>query len=263
MSNEELATLIQQGHEELLPELWNNVVGFIENMAKRRYSTMSIEFGTIVEAEDFAQSGYIALVEAVKYYKPDSEYKFLTYLSKCLKTAFAEVGGYRTRKKDPLKYAVSLDEPILDDENETTRLDFLADPEDQYEDADEKIWLEELRQALDRAVSELPPKQRETLFRRYALGQTQKEIGLSAGVSNDAIRQTEMAAYRALKHKARINGLEKFVDEKKIDDLTPFFTNIGVKSFNTNHTSAVEYLAIKREELAKKFIKDLELEYLI
>lgn len=263
MSNEELATLIQQGHEELYPELWNNVVDFIQNMAKRRYSVMSIEFGTIVEAEDLAQSGYIALVEAVKHYKPDSEYKFLTYLSKCLKSAFAEVGGYRTRKKDPLKYAVSLDEPILDDENETTRLDFIADPGDQYEDADEKIWLEELRQALDRAVSELPPKQRETLFRRYALGQTQKEIGLSAGVSRDAIRQTEMAAYRELKNKARKNGLKQFVDEKKIDDLTPFFMSIGIKSFNTNHTSVVEYLTIKREELAKRFIKDLELDYLI
>lgn len=249
MTNEELAIRIQQGEEYLYSELWNNVVGFIQLMAKHRYSAMRNDYGTIIEAEDFAQSGYIALVEAVKYYKPDGEYKFLAYLSNCLKNAFAEVGGYRKRKKDPIMCAVSLDEPILDDENETTRLDFLADPEDPYLDADEKIWLEELRRALDHAVSELPAKQRETLFRRYALGQTRKEIGLSAGVSHDAIRQTEIAAYRELKKKARKNGLEKFVDEH-----TSFYSHIGVNSFNTNHTSVVEYLTIKREDLERTWL---------
>lgn len=249
MTNEELATRIQQGEKELLPELWNNVVSFVQLMAKRRYSAMSNDYGTIIEAEDFAQSGYIALMEAVKYYKPDGEYKFLTYLSKCLKKSFAEVGGYRKRKKDPLMCAVSLDEPILDDENETTRLDFIADPADQYEDADKKIWLEELRRALDSAVSELTPRQSEALFRRYALNQTWKQIGEYAGISGNAVREIERNAYLQLRKNAKKNGLEEF-----LDDNISFYTNVGVKTYNSTRTSAVERIAIKREDLARTWL---------
>ena len=244
MTNEELAELIQQGHEELYPQLWENVSGLITVLAYRYYLGSPDIQGNIVEPQDFAQSGFFALLEAVRYYEPSGEYKFTTYLSKCLKTAFAETAGWRTSKIDALDNALSLDVPISDD-GEETFLDFLPDTRDDIQDADEKVWLEELRQSLDKAVAALGPKYSETIYRRYVREETLKQISEDAGVTPEMVRQWERSRY----HKLRGNSdLRRF-----LDDCTNFYARVGKKSFNTTRTSAVELIAIKREALEQRF----------
>lgn len=243
-TNEELAELIQKGHTELYPELWDNVSDLINQLAWQRYSAIRKDSGSIVSNEDFAQSGYLALVEAVRYYEPGGEYKFTTYLSKCLKTAFAETGGWRTSKIDAADNAFSLDAPISDD-GEETFLDFLPDTRDDIQDADEQIWLEELRRSLDRAVAALGPKYSEVIYRRYVRRESLKAISEDAGVTQEMVRQWERSRY----HKLRGNrDLRRFMD-----DLTDFYARVGKRSFNTTRTSAVELIAIKREALEQRF----------
>lgn len=241
MSNEELARRIQAGETELLSQLWEQVRRFIYREARRRYLFTEGLGG--VEVEDLVQSGYIALVEAVGYFQPDGEYKFLTYLGKTLKAAFAEAGGYRTRKRDPLNAADSLDVPIGED-NDTTKGDMLADPVDQFADAEHKIWLEQLQEAMGKAMDALPAEWRDVLHRYYWQGQTLEEIGKATGVNKNNVWLRHGKGLRQLRRTMHRFGLDQFVEER-----TPYYARVGVDSFNATHTSAVEYAVIRRETL--------------
>ena len=244
MTNEELAVLIQQGHDELYPVLWENVSKLITVLAYRYYLGSPDIQGNILEPEDFAQSGYFALVRAVEHFDPAEECKFTTYLTKCLKTAFAETGGWRTSKTDALDKAFSLDTPISEDENKTF-LDFIPDTRDDIADADDQLWREELRQSLDKAVAALGPKISEIIFRRYVREETLKDIAEDIGVTPESVRQLERSKY----HKLRCNkDLRRFIDE-----LTDYYARVGVKAFNSMQTSAVELLTLRRESMEQRF----------
>ena len=74
-----------------------------------------------VEFGDLYNSGYLALIAAADTYNPTAGCSFIGWLSMSLKTAFAEAGGYRSRKQalDPLHRASSLNAPLGNDEDGT------------------------------------------------------------------------------------------------------------------------------------------------
>ena len=128
MTNEELVELIQRGDDGRLPQLWKQVRRFIAWRARHFYKKMKLTGKTHgCELEDLIQSGYLALVAAVRYFKPREGYKFLTYLNYTLLSAFHEAMGLRTSKRDWLDYAISLDQPVGEDGN-TSLLEMLGDP---------------------------------------------------------------------------------------------------------------------------------------
>lgn len=249
MSNEEMARRIQEGETELLPTLWEQVHRFIYREARRRYCATSRMRG--VEIDDLIQSGYIALVEAVAHFKPDVEYTFLTYLGRTLKTAFAETCGYKTSKCDPLNAADSLDAPLTDD-TDTTKGDMLADPVDQYEDAERRIWLEQLQKAMGKAMDKLPPEWRDVLRRYYWQGQTLEEISAATGIHRNNVNNRRNKGLRQLRRNISRYGLDQFVEDR-----TPYYARVGVESFNATHTSAVELAAIRREALERIYDRQL------
>ena len=244
MSNEELAARIHAGERELLPELWEQVRRFVAKMAARRY-LFSNGYGG-VEIEDLIQSGYLALCEAVAYFQPDGEYKFTSYLGNCLKTAFSEAGGYRSNRQyhDPLHSCASLDTPLGDDPDGDTLGDLQADPVDLIEDADRRIWLEQLREAVGEALDDLPPEQRDTLRRRFWDGLTPKEIGEAEGMPVQVIRTRENKALQTLRQRRRLDGFKTYIDER-----TPWYLRVGVEAFNSTGTSSVERITMIRENL--------------
>ena len=229
MSNEELAARIQAGERELLPELWEQVRRFVAKMAARRF-ILSNGYGG-VEIDDLIQAGFLAVCEAVERFEPDGEYKFLTYLDRPLRRAFSEAGGYRSRKQyhDPLHSCASLDTPLGDDPDGDTLGDLQADPVDVFEDADRRIWLEQLRDALESALDDLTPVQRETLRRRFYDGLTLKEIGEADGVSLDRVRQREKEALHVLRRRRRRYHLDEFAEERRqyVDERTPWYLHVG------------------------------------
>ena len=246
MTNEELAVAIQGGRGDLYPALWDQVYRFVAVRAWERVRATGGYGG--VEVQDLIQCGFLALVEAVRHFDPDEGWSFLTILGNCLKTAFARAGGYRTTKRDPLNGCMSLNEPLGDDTDGDTLLDMQADPRDYYLTAEERIWREELRAALEGAVAALPAEEMETLYRRFAQGQTLQDVGASVGVSPDRVKRWEyngLSRLRAGQHK---KALEQFLDE-----YTDFYTHVGVCAFQRTGQSAVERLAIRREELAAHF----------
>lgn len=245
MSNEELAARIQAGERELIPELWEQVRRFVWQQAQRRY-VLTDGYGG-VEVEDLAQSGFLAVLEAVEDFKPEGDYKFLTYLGYRLKNAFAEAGGYRKRKRDPLNNCTSLDTPLDDSQDSDTLLDLQADPANYMEDAERRIWLEQLLAALERPLADLTDEQRETLHRRYWLNQTLEGSAAASGVDKEIVIKRERTALKQIRKRKHQYGLDQFVEER-----TPYYTHVGVSAFNATHTSAVELAVLKREQLANR-----------
>lgn len=252
MTNEEMVEKIQAGERELIPELWERVRRFVAMKAAQRYALTGGAGGA--ELDDLIQSGYLALCEAVGYFVPDGEYKFLTYLSKCLYTAFLEAEGRRSEKqvRDPLHKAMSLDVPLGDDPDGDTLGDIQADTVDQIEAAERRIWLEQLREAVSAALKDLPEDQRAVLHRRYWNGHTYRELASEAGVTPVEIHKRENKALRTLRMEKYKNGLDAFEEERHrayIDERTPWYMQVGVAGFNSTGASAVERIAEIRERL--------------
>ena len=129
MTNEELCLLIQQGHDELIPELWIQCNGFISRMAGR-YVEGFEQLDESVK-EDCVQEAFFSFMDAIRLYKPQDAC-FTHYLSYHLKNAFrvACFGG-RSKKSlaDPLNHSISLDYQMKEDGEQFTLADIVAEKE--------------------------------------------------------------------------------------------------------------------------------------
>ncbi len=238
MSNEELVILIQSGRDDLLPVLWEQVERFVAMQANQWVQAWK---SRRVEFEDLYQSGFLAVVQAVQTYDPEKEVKFLTWLGHPLKTAFSAALGVRTEKQrlDPLNSASSLDAPLEHDTDDLTVGDTVSDPVDCYMEADRRIFLEQLHDALEQALDQLPEEQRATLRLRFYQGMTFKEAAETFGIPADQVRKRECEALRSLRQPGKqTDQLRAFLDER-----TPFYNAHGVHS--------VERLVLKRERICE------------
>lgn len=237
-TNEELAVMIQKGERDKLPELWDQVERFVRRQAYRRISQAGDFGGTTWE--DLYQSGYIALVAAVDSYDPSQGMAFIGWLDLALKTAFAEAGGYRSRKqsRDPLHRAGSLDAPLSNDDGDGgTLADVTPALDDPISDVEDRIYNEQLHRALSAALQRLPSDEEAVIKARYYQGLTLREIGPQAPA-------TEARALDHLRRPAISRELRQFIELR-----TPYYQRVGVNTFNGSHTSSVELAGLLRERL--------------
>lgn len=244
MTNEELVALIQAGDRARLAELWGQVERFVAMQANKRLVLSGgmggVEFGDLYDA------GYIAMVAAVETFDQDAGCSFIGWLVLALKTAFAEAGGYRSKRRNPLDTAASLDAPAGESEDGATLGDLQTDPEavQAFQDVEDGIYLDQLRTALDRALAALPERQGATLRRRYYQDQTLEEIAANEGVHKETVRQWENKGLRAIRRsKARLE-LEQFIEQR-----TPYYLRVGVQAFHSTGESATERIVFKREKM--------------
>lgn len=158
MSNEELVAVIQAGAEERMGELWEQVKGLVAWKARHIMTALDLRGSPCgVELEDLMQSGYIAMVEAVHYYTPESGAAFSMCLINRLKTVFAEATGYRTKRgqNEPLNNSFSLDKTVDDESDGTPFGEFAPDPKAAATmlSIEEKLWREQLHEALEAALA--------------------------------------------------------------------------------------------------------------
>ena len=241
MTNEELVALIQAGERDRLPELWEQVEKFVALQARRQY-LLSGGLGG-VEVEDLYQSGYIALVAAADSYDPKAGRSFISWLARAIKTAFAETGGRRSRKqaRDPLHRAGSMDAPVqAGDEDSAALGDLIPDPgaAQAFQNIEDRIYLERLHSALEKALDELPDQQGGTLRRRFYQGWSLAEIAAAEGVYGETVRQWQLKALRALR---RRRDLRQFVEVR-----TPYYRRWSAQSGERT----TEMIVLKRERLA-------------
>lgn len=252
LTNEELACRIQQGEQELIPQLWEQVVRFITVQA-HDYISLRIQNGQRCDGElgDFVDQAFFSFLDAIRLFDPDAG-SFLAILKLAIKTSFSEVAGCRraAQRLDGSNIAVSGDAKIDDGDFclFDTVQDDRADPAGQVV---ELLYLEQLRTALDRAMQQLSGGQAEILRARYYRGLTQKEIAGKLGCTSSNVGRMERSALSALYASRSENGLDQFLEEH-----TNWHLKVGIKRFRNTRTSSVEEIVFQREELVNRWMRE-------
>ena len=261
MSNEELVAAIQAGAPERMGELWEQVAGLVKWKANRMMTALSLGGNPRgVEFDDLYQSGYPAMVKAVETYDPAAG-AFSTWFGYYLKTAFAECTGCRTKKgfREPLDNALSIDKPITDETDSSLLGDFIPDKRATatMEAVEDKVWREQLCEAVDTAMLRIPEEQREVLRLRFWDNLTLEEVGQRKGFGKEYARQLENKGIRQLRQPRNACHLKPFYDFN-------FYCHSSLGAFQQTGMSIQErYLVIEEErkerEAEKRRQEDEEL----
>lgn len=249
MSNEELVAVIQSGATERVRELWEQVERLVKWKANQIMTALDLRGSPCgVEFDDLVQSGYLAMVAAVDSYRPDKG-AFTTWLIYHLKTAFAEATGYRTKsgQNEPLNNSFSLDKTIDDEADGATFGEFIPDPKATaiILSIEERLWREQLHEALEAALAELPEQSADVLRLRHYQGLSLADVGEIRGTTAERIRQMENKAIRQLRKPSIACHLRPFYD-------FDFYCGSGLGSFQRTGMSIQERYLVLEENARER-----------
>lgn len=248
MTNEELALSIQSGNTALYPQLWEQVQHLIATKAYNYYCRFEgpcTRSG--VTLDDLIQSGFFAMLDAVKAYDPESGYTFNAYLNYPLCNTWNSMTGRRQRVPDTLNQCTSLDAPVCSDGEECDLNGLIPDPT-AIEDMDRVIdhaFQGELSQALTEALEKIDEKPRHVIRSRYFEGKTLQEIGEQMGVNRSRVQQFETKGMNQLRHSRIRRSLESFREE--IISRHAWY-GTGLNAFRSNQASSPER-AVERADM--------------
>lgn len=202
MTNEQLATYIHTGgNDELIPLLWDKVKKLLYMKSESFYKLHTLSCQSHgVEVWDIKQAAYLAFLEALKGYKPESSAKFVTFISFPFKNEINKLLGLRTThtQNEPLNNSYSLEAPAAKDKDgdELTLLELIADDSSLsfIEDIERAAVCETVRGV----VAALPSPLREVIEQHYFGGLTLSEIGEQMQLSTERVRQIRRKALRQL-----------------------------------------------------------------
>lgn len=244
MSNEELVLEIQSGAADRMEELWEQVEYLVKWKANQTMNALESCPGRGVEFDDLCQTGYIAMVAAVESYDI-SACAFSTWLVFHLKSAFAEVTGYRTKKGrfEPLNNALSLDKPLNDESDSALFGDLLPDmgAAAAMEAVEECVFQKQLHEALEAALKEIPERFGNVLRMRYFQNMTLVAVGKTQGICAERVRKMEGSALKRMRKMNIVNQLRPFVD-------FDFYCGTGLGAFRNTGMSVQERYLLTKEE---------------
>lgn len=204
MTNEELCKAYQNGDTEALYPLWEQNKGVIALHMRKLYNRnreRAISMG--VEVADLEQSAYFAVMNAAKGYHEECGNKFTTYLAYHLMSVFCEALGIRTKRgwMEPIAKAQRFEELVPGSE-EITIGEIIPDESAAlaFEEAQDRVYNEELHEALEEAMQAISAQEAAILRGRYYEGQTQSQLAEAIGVSRSRINQLEKTALRDMKN---------------------------------------------------------------
>ncbi len=87
------------------------------------------------------------------------------------------------------------------------------DAEQAFEDAESRVWCEQLHNALDQCLDELETGQASAIRGTYYKNLTAAEVGESLGVSASQATQLKQSGLRKLRHGKNLRRLKEFRDE--------------------------------------------------
>lgn len=206
-TNEALAARAQAGDKEAAAQLWQQNRGLLGTWGRRLYAAYR-ERATAsgVTLEDVEQIGFPAVAAAACGYDTAQGTQFTTYLAYYFRREFFALVGLRTerQKQEPLCRACSLDGPIdAEDAEGATRAELVPDAgaAAQMENAEDKIWTEQLHAALEDSLQAIDPRLASVLRQRYFSGMTHTQLAAVMGVSKQRIQSQEQAGLRAMRRR--------------------------------------------------------------
>lgn len=242
MSNEEIALRIQTGETELMEKLWEGVEKLIRKQANRVSRALGGRFGA--EADDLYQAGYFAVVAAVDTYTADAG-SFVNWLMFHLKTAFADASGYRTVKgrRDPMRNSLSLDKPLGEEMDGAVFGNLIPDSlaAATMEAIEETLWREQLHEAMESVLGELPAEQSTVLRQRYYAQQTLADAAQNLGTTAEEVRKLEGKGLKALRHYKLAKKIRPFYD-------FDCYAGTGLGAFRNSGMSVQERYLIDQEK---------------
>lgn len=261
MSNEELVQQIQAGNQELMPELWGAVKGFVMQQAHKaacKLDALNEKMG-LDTYNDFVNTGYLATYEAAHKYDPQRGTVFLTvlgyYIKKHFNCLYAELSGWSrsTFKKvqnTGLINVDSLNRPKYGENSEDAIElgDSIADPDDQLENLIDKLFIQSLRTELDGLLDRIDTRSAAAIRLTYYCNKTKDQVAYSL---NTTASEAARLLAKGMRELRKIAVKEKSLDAY-IDEHTDYYRRVGVKAFQNTGTSAVELICIRREELRQR-----------
>ena len=196
-----------------------------------------------IDYEDLVQAARMGVCIAEQKYKPDLG-PFSTFSAFYIKKEIRSLLGIYHGKIPPVLQ--SLDEPIAED-SEVTFLDTLED--ETLPDNDEVLYLKERREGVRSAIERLPEQRRNVMWQFYIQGKGSAEIGKALGLPSSRILHI-LADGRRCMYRDKL--LRQLAGIK-----TPYYVHIGVNTFRSTHTSAVEFAFLRREEQAARILEQL------
>ena len=144
----------------------------------------------------------------------------------------------------PIHRAGSIGAPVGKD-GDTAIGELIVDPEasKDFQDTEDRLFREQLHDALEKAINELPAHQGDTLRRRFYQARSLEEIAAAEGVYGKTVRQWQMKGLRTLRKR---RDLQQFLEER-----APYYLRVGVGEFRRPGENTVERIVIRRERLAE------------
>lgn len=264
MTNEEMALAIQKGDKSLIAPLWEQLRRLIGMYIGRCFRTLQGRCaGAGVTEEDLLQTGFIALMDAVKAYDPASGYKLTAFLKYPLRNRFNTLLGLRTvkAKNDPLNNCDSLDEPLGGEDGDFTRSDVMPDENAQqaFEDAIESEWCRSLRAVEEQLIDErLTEGEAAAVRGAFFEGLKLQPIADRLGVTRERVRQLQYHGLRRLRTGDAVKKLKPFMyDEYEALGLR----GTGLSAFRNNGSAterAVETLERRRKRYSKMTPEEID-----
>lgn len=181
--NKELAIAAKSGNKESLETLFKNNQGVVVLYAKHYVSSY-------VPLADLKQASYLALLEAVKSYDPDSGWYFITYFKVWMRHFFV-----KECKNNSLCISLegSRDLALLEVSNRT-----------EDEECIKTIVLTELMNYIKKCTTSINFK---VIYEHIILRKSYAEIGRELGIGRDRVRLRELRVFKKLRNDPFIRGI--------------------------------------------------------
>ncbi len=237
-TNEKLAELIGNGHNEYNYLLWQQV----EKIIIRKINTIALYHKEImkskgVEKQDLLQECYFAFFNATKAFDKATGYKFTTYLEYHIKSIVNDMLGFRTAagRNDVMSNSKSLNE-LLSTTDDLTIADTIIDENAAgFKDIDDMLYNKQLHNDLENAInSNLNAHQRYFVKQKYFSNCTTKQL---ADECNRDMTYIHNILKTSLFKLSKDNILKKYHDD--IISCHAYKAT-GLNAFKNNRTSSVE-----------------------
>ena len=200
MTGEELAVLIQKGgHDDMIPVLWDRVSKLLELKAVKYFDILEERFTDKgYTLEDVKQEMYFAFLTALRYFDPNSGFRFVTYLEAPVRSLMVRL----TEKSTP-NSRISLDAPAVKGDDALLS-DITAD---EMSDVEAEVMRAVTKEILDEEIKKLSPQRRKVIRLYYYNWRTDTDIAESLKTSPSNIYRIRHMALAELKKSRNVQSV--------------------------------------------------------